>query len=380
PPLQPAAPTTAEMAPVGDRAQMNVSWVAPDNNGDAISGYQLQVLQGSSVVQTISVAAGKTSQAVVVDTSTTSYTYQVRAQNKADWGPWSDASAPRRGVIKPDTPPRPSAAAGDGRLTLSGYQLSESQLNGASTGETSYQFNLNKGGGWQSNWDGKTITGLNNGTSYSVSVRAVANVDGKNYISDPSAASAAQTPYGVPPAPSVTAKNNGQSITFSWNPSGNNGSAIDAARISINGGGWQSVSANSSTTVGNGYQQSYSIRVQVHNKAGWSGDGTASARTSDPPAPRVWVTQGSRDPQGCVNGCMNFYVNWQNLNIGTYNVKCYSSAYPGGVSNYTYSINFDGNGGKEIACHQGRDGVDVWVDIIGWGGGVDTEKNYWPRP
>ena len=379
PPLAPAAPTTSEMAPVGDRAQMNVVWNPPNDNGDSIDGYQLDVMQGSSVVNTIAVGAGKTSQAVVVDTSTTAYTYRVRAENKAGWGANSPASEPRRGVIKPATPPRPSADAGDGRVTLSGYQLSQSQLNGASTGETSYQFNLNKGGGWQSNWDGKTISGLNNGTSYSVSVRAVATVDGKQYISDGSAASNAVTPYGIPPRPNVSATNNGQSITFSWSGNGNNGAALDQARVSVNGGGWQPVAVNGSTTVGNGYNQTHSIRVQVHNAAGWSGDGTASRSTSAPPQPKVWVTQGAA-AGSCVNGCRQFVVNFENLNIGAYDVRCYSSMYPGGVSNYNYRVNFNGNGAQQIGCWTGRDGQDVWVDILGWGGGVDTQKHFWPRP
>ncbi|MGW8482240.1 Ig-like domain-containing protein [Microbacterium sp. NPDC055903] len=379
PPAQPAPPTTAEMQAVPPRAQMMVSWVAPNDNGDAIDGYQLEVYNGSTRVQTINVAAGSTSQAVVVDTSTTAYTYKVRAQNKADWGAWSDASAPRRGVIKPDTPPRPTATTGDGWIKLSGYQLSASQLNGASAGETSYQFNLNKGGGWQSNWDGTTISGVSNGQSYSVSVRAVATVDGKQYISDGSAGSNSVTPYGIPPAPNVSAQNNGQSITFSWSGNGNNGAALDQARISVNGGGWQSVNVNGSTTVGNGYGQSHSIRVQVHNAAGWSSDGTASRSTSAPPQPRVWVTQG--DLAGsCVNGCAKFVVHWENLNIGNQTVKCYSSAYPNGVSNYTYSVNFNGNGSAQIGCYLGRDGIEAWVDILGWGGGADTEKSWWPRP
>ncbi|GAB3598350.1 Ig-like domain-containing protein [Microbacterium tumbae] len=382
PPAAPAAPTTAELEPVGDRAQMQVNWVAPDDNGDAIDGYQVDVFNGSTRVQTISVAAGKTSQTVVVNTSTTAYTYKVRAQNKADWGGWSDASAPRRGVIKPATPSKPTAAAGDTTLTLTpaSYQLSASQLNGASAGETSYQYNLNKGGGWQSNWDGTTISGLSNGTAYSVSVRAVATVDGKQYISDGSAGSNSVTPFGLPQAPNVSATNNGQSITFSWSPNGNNGSAIDQARIKVDGGGWQSVNANGSRTVGNGYSETHSIEVQVHNARGWSSSATASRKTSDPPQPRVWVTQGSMGDSGCVNGCVKFVVHWENLSIGSTGVKCYSSNYPGGVSSGTYSVNFDGSGSKEIGCYLGRDGVQAWVDIQGWGDGVDTEKSDWPRP
>ena len=36
PPLAGSAPTTAELAPVGDQAQMQVNWATPPANGDAI--------------------------------------------------------------------------------------------------------------------------------------------------------------------------------------------------------------------------------------------------------------------------------------------------------------------------------------------------------
>ncbi|MFE6736607.1 Ig-like domain-containing protein [Microbacterium sp. NPDC057650] len=377
PPAKPAVPTTAELAAVGDRAQMQVNWKAPDDNGDSIDGYELQVINGSRVVQTLPVPAGSTSQAVVVDTSTTAYTYKVRAQNRSNWGDWSDASAPRRAAIKPGTPGTPSVSAGDKQLdvTKASYTLAAGDLNGASTTEMRYEYSLNNGG-WQSNWNGSTIA-ASNGTPYTVRIRAVANVDGKDYISDPSGSSASRTPFGIPPAPNVSATNNGTSITFRWSPNGDNGSDITGARISVDGGGWQSVSSNSSTTAGNGYSQSHSIRVQVQNARGWSGDGSASARTNDPPPPRVWVTQGSAT-SSCVNGCRKFVVNWENLNIGSQTVYCRADY--GAVSDYPYTINFNGSGRQEIGCWQGRDGVNVWVDISGWGDSQDTEPNYWPRP
>ncbi|UJP09190.1 Ig-like domain-containing protein [Microbacterium sp. KUDC0406] len=380
PPLAPAAPTTSELAAVGDRAQMEVTWKAPDDNGDSIDGYQVQVIRGSSVVQTIAVAAGKTSQAVVVDTSTTAYTYKVRAQNRSDWGDWSPASAARRAAIKPGTPGTPSVTAGDQKLTVtaSSYTLAESDMNGASKSEMTYQYSLN-GGGWKSDWNGTTISGVKNNTEYKVRIRAVASVSGKDYISDASGSSAGRTPFGKPPAPTVSAKNNGQSITFSWHDNGTNGAAI-TTQINVDGNGWKNASNNGSTTVGNGYSQNHKISVRTHNKAGYSDPASKSASTSAPPSPRVWVTEGPLDPQACVNGCADFKVNWENLNIGSKKVKCYSSAYPGGVSSYTYDVNFNGSGSKVISCHQGRDGVDVWVDIIGWGDSVDTEKHFWPRP
>jgi len=71
-PDAPGQPSTQRLQSVGSQAQMQVSWNAPAANGGPISGYQLDALQGSNVVKTVSVPAGQTSQAVVIPTSTTS--------------------------------------------------------------------------------------------------------------------------------------------------------------------------------------------------------------------------------------------------------------------------------------------------------------------
>ncbi len=60
-------------------------------------------------------------------------------------------------------------------------------------------------------------------------------------------------------------------------------------------------------------------------------------------------------------------------------VQCYSDNY-GLVVSSQYTINFDGSGSQQVSCYVGRDGQDVWVDILGWGDGVDTEKRFWARP
>ncbi len=72
-------------------------------------------------------------------------------------------------------------------------------------------------------------------------------------------------------------------------------------------------------------------------------------------------------------------MNWQNLNIGNATVTCHSSN-SGRIEDLQYTVNFDGSGSKQLGCYVGRDGQDVWVDILGWGGAVDTEKRFWARP
>jgi hypothetical protein len=119
PPLAAAAPTTQELAPVGNQAQMQVNWATPNNNGDAIDSYQLEVYEGATLVRTITPGAGATSQAVTVPTSETPYTYRIRSTNKAGWSEWSPMSAPRRGVNKPGAPTGVSVREGNQSLTVS---------------------------------------------------------------------------------------------------------------------------------------------------------------------------------------------------------------------------------------------------------------------
>ncbi|WP_439591901.1 Ig-like domain-containing protein [Microbacterium sp.] len=375
PPLAGGAPTTTELQPVGNQAQMQVSWQTPPANGDAIDAYELQVWEGATLQRTLTPGAASNSQAVVVPTSESPYTYRIRGHNKAGWGEWSAMSAPRRGVVPPGAPQITGVAAGDRQLTVS---YTPGARNGATTSEISFQYRLN-GGGWAGFPGNGVIGGLANGTPYTVEMRAVATVSGQTYAGAVSNG-VRETPYGTPRAPDAGARNLGTSVEVSWNSSGsNNGRPIQTTQIRIDGGGWQDVGANGSRTVGNGYQETHSIDVRAQDSLGnWSPVASASARTNDPPAPQVWVTQG--DAAGsCVNGCRRYVVHWENLNIGNRTVECYSSN-DGQIGNFQYTINFNGSGSQQLGCFVGRDGQDVWVDILGWGDGVDTEKRFWARP
>lgn len=381
PPAQAGAPTTTELSPVGDQAQMQVSWAAPNNNGDAISRYQLQVLEGGTTVRTIGVPAGQTSQAVTVPTSEAGYTYIVRAENKAGWGQWSSPSAERRAAIRPDAPATPSISAGDRSITItSNYALTADQRNGARDSEISYQYRLNSSGNWIP-LTNTTIGGLANGGSYTVQIRGLSNTGTGSYTGAESAASAAAVPFGKPNTPTASASGLTTQVRLGWDASGSaNGRTIQVVQVSIDGGGWQNVGLSGTQDVGNDYEQVHTIKVKAMDTEGqWSDvSSEAAGRSSDRPQPRVWVTQGGA-AGSCVNGCRKFVVHWENLNIGTYDVQCVVQG-KGAIGGYRYSVNFNGNGSKELSCYQGRDGVDVWADIVGWGDDVDTEKQFWPRP
>ncbi|WP_337002584.1 MULTISPECIES: Ig-like domain-containing protein [unclassified Microbacterium] len=376
PPKAAAAPTTQQLDPVDNQAQMQVQWVAPDKNGDAIDSYQLEVISNGQTVRTITPGAQATSQAVVVPTSESAYTYRIRAHNKAGWGDWSPASAPRRGVTAPGAPTSLKVVKENDRALQISYN--EGSRNGAKTSEVSYQYRLN-GGTW-TGLSGTTIGGLTNGQNYTVELRAVATVDGVTY-SGAVSNSATGNPYGPPKAPAASARPLTTQVELNWNASGSpNGRSISVVQISIDGGGWENVGISGTRNVGNGYNQGYSIKVRAQDAAGqWTSEASASASSGPPPAPRAWVTRGTAGnwPGQCTDGtCAKFVINTSNFPGGDYQVWCNSNAPSAGprfAGGGTWSI--PSNGAVEISCFHGMGGrgYEVWVTI----GGTDYEHRQW---
>ena len=374
PPLAAAAPTTQELAPVNNQAQMQVNWNTPDRNGDAIDAYQLEVREGGSVVRTVTPGAQANSQAVVVPTSESAYTYRIRAHNKAGWGAWSEQSAPRRGVTAPGAPTSLRVVAERDRSLEIAY--TEGSRNGAKSGEVAYQYRLN-GGGWTGVPGNRIIGGLTNGSNYTVEVRGVATVDGVTYAGAVSN-SAAGSPYGAPHTPSAGATGLATQVQLSWNATGSpNGRNITTVQISVDGGGWQGVGISGSTTVGNGYNQGHSIRVRAQDAAGqWTAEASASAQSGPPPAPRAWVTRGTPVSNSqCNDGtCATFTVNVRDFPPGNYSMSCNSDA-PAGYrfANYS-SVSVPASGAFGLSCFHGYGGrAQVWVTI----NGTDYERTNW---
>ncbi len=372
PPMTAAAPTTTEIQGVGNQAQMQVSWTPPNNNGDAISTYELQVWEGSTLRNTITPGASARSQAVTVPTSETPYTYRIRSYNKAGWSEWSPMSAPRRGVNKPGAPTGVSVREGDQSLTVS---YAPGSRNGAKDSEIAYQYTLNGGGSWAGLPGNNVISGLSNGTNYTVQLRAVATVDGVVY---PGAVSngAQGNPLGPLRQPQVSAGQNAKSVTFNWNANGSaNGRPISTVRIRIDGGGWQNVGATGSTTVGDGYSQRHTIQVEVTDSAGRQITSGVVEQTSGPkPPPRAWVTStGDANGQpNCNDGtCAYFYVTARGFDPGqSLSIRCNNNdAVYGGEWSGPHSLVVDGNGNGErpLPCYLGnrRGVIEVWVMING---------------
>lgn len=371
PPGATSAPSASTAPSVGSQAQMNVSWAAAPQNGDAIAEYQLRVMRGGEPVTTISTGTAR-SQTVTVATHTTEYTFLVRARNKAGWGEWSAASAPLRAFGSPGAPTITGTTENNGYVTVS-YSLSNT--NGASASEIRYEYSVN-GGAFSRNWDGTRIN-AGNGTSNVIRVRAYSVVGGQESQPGPSSSGTKELiPYGPVNTPGASARNNGTSVTLGWSAPADNGRGIQVMQISVNGGGWQNVGRDGTTTAGNGYQQTHSIRVRAMDTEGqWSSEASASARTNDPPVPRAWTSKGSF-VSGCSgSGCYKLVINTNDaFQGGSYNIECMNNGAVFGT-NAGYKVSIPSNGRVELNCYNGYAG-NKSVRIIGGNPSV-TEPVYW---
>ncbi len=381
PPGASGAPTSTLLAPVGNQAQMQVNWNQPAANGDPISGYELRVLQGVSIVKTIAVGAGQTSQAVVVDTSTTNYTFDVRAHNKAGWGAYSPASAPRRGVTAPSAPTAVAASEGNNQV---GVTWTAGANNGAAAGEVRYEYSVN-GGGWLGNWvnggnGGAGTIGngqVNNNGSYTIRVRAVSTVDGSTFASGASAASNAVAPYGQIGNPSARATASDRTITMTWSSPAANGRPVTTEINTGDGRGWRTAAASGSESYNLGYSTTRTLSVRT-SAAGSStttaSDSATTVAPPPPPNPRAVVSRGSsaQGQPGCSSSaCAFFKVTTSDFPAGDYRYKCMVDGRQ--FNNWEGPVYFPANGTTQLECYLGGPGKPVWVVL----NGTRYETSYW---
>ena len=180
----------------------------------------------------------------------------------------------------PPTPVAPSAPTGIVITPSSGSLSVKFTAGAAGTSPiTTYKYSLNGGTTWATRQSGTTaspiaITGLVNGTTYSVSIRAVSLVaDGT--ASTAISASLANAP-ATPTIGSATA-NAGRTATVTWTLGSNGGSAITSHVVTayLNGSGTaaKTVTVNGATAVttsvtGLTVGGSYTFKVQARNAYG----------------------------------------------------------------------------------------------------------------
>ncbi|MGM7667905.1 Ig-like domain-containing protein [Microbacterium sp. A93] len=375
-PGAPEAPATAPLDQVGAQAQMRVSWNRPAANGDPVSAYQLRILRGGNVVETL--AASTTSQAVTVSTSESTYTFQIRALNKAGWGGWSGVSAERRGVVAPGAPTAVAATAGDNTVTVT---YAAGPRNGARADEVNYQYRVGSGA-WRGDWDGALIGNghVNNNGTYSIQVRAVATVDGSTYVGAASQPSGAVAPSGPPGEPIVTGTNEGKTIVWRWTLPNRNGSDLRvrwAEYNAIDGGrpdesawsAWSNWNPGAGSYTGNyGFNQFAGFFVQVQDREGRTSETFERGMSNMPQIQFGSVTKGSKyTGADCTTVCNFVRLNtWEGFPAGEYTVECLVDGvrFP---APHVPSVHYIAAGSSiEPGCWRGDERGEVTVKLWGF--------------
>jgi len=363
-PEPPAAPTTNRLTPVGNQAQLEVLWKAPTNNGSTISAYQVQVLQGGSVVNTLDVDPTTERQVINLATSTTEYAFKVRAQNKAGWGDWSDASASRRAFVAPGVPSSVSLSTPSNNSAVK-ITHGAAAGNGANAGEIGYEYLLT-GGAWTTLPADGVVGGLTNGRPYTVQVRAYTSLDGVRYDGEPTAASNTAIPYGPVKSPAAKVTVSGTTLTYNWTVPAENGRAI-TTQIRIDGGAWQTVGSSSSRAIDVGYSHKGTLDVKVSDTEGQTASASDSATTGakpPPPKPTATTVKGADHQEAgwCTSAsCAYMAMDVSNWPAGDYSVRCNENHYNDPSSWRT--VHIPANGRVQLSCFFGWPGAQAWIDI-----------------
>lgn len=246
----PGAPTITNVSPGGDGTSLVVTFVAGFNGGTSISDYEYALSPGENTTNFGAyVSSGTTSPFTVSGLqSGSAYTVQLRAKNSAGYGP---GSAFRTGVTlaRPNAPVISTLAPSDQQLTVT-YTAYTDATNGGSP-ISKIEYSTDNGSTWTNAGtlaNPFVISGLTNGTSYSVKLRAT-NAIGVSSAS----ASVTGVPAAAPTAPrAVTVSAGQESVSVSWSaPSSNNGSEItgySARAYTASTGGSPAATCSSTTT------------------------------------------------------------------------------------------------------------------------------------
>lgn len=270
---RPAQPATPRVTEVRDRTVV-LSWDAPANNGEPITGYRVTAQPGGQVRECASTTC-------TIDglTNDVEYTFTVAARNAVDWSLPSLPSAKVRPDAVPTAPGTPTLGFGDGRLEAAWAPA-------ASTGSpiTSYTVEVSPRpavgpASFEVTGTSTVITGLENGTSYGVRVRA------NNRAPEPGPWSeyAREVPARAPDAPVVTARRVdtplGGVVELEWTEQGSGGDPIRGYRVAFTGGPGVLDHPGGTTARLTGARNgaTYTFEVRAHNKAGEGVPGIATA-------------------------------------------------------------------------------------------------------
>ena len=308
----PAAAGAAVPNPATTRA-ITVSWGADDDNGSQISDYTVTEYKSTSsggpwtVASTVGPeqpgsfggGSGSYQQSFTVNNDGTWYEYTITATNAAGASPESSKSSSVQGAAPPDAPanlsaldhPSGSDAGYNGAIHV---DFTVPEPNSAQLSSVEYGINATSvSGTWNSPGTpgasvDESIGGLTNGTGYAVYVRGCNDAG----LCGPWAGPSGQvTPYGPPNPPTVSAQQNGTSITFSWSGGGGNGRPVSSYYVCFDGGSCESTGANS-VTKSYGNSQTHTVTAYVVDSAGQQSSTANASATTVAASPSVKVVEG----------------------------------------------------------------------------------------
>ncbi|MBD9698712.1 fibronectin type III domain-containing protein [Flavimobilis sp. GY10621] len=280
----PDVPTGLTVGAVGNRT-VELSWLAPAANGTPITGYVVVDQTGKER------SCASTSCTMTELKNGTEYTFRVRAVNEIGSSELSAPVGPATPDTLPEAPAAPQVKFGDGELKVTWNQP-------ATEGSPVAKYRIElRGTGAPGVVDEtaltRTFTGLRNGESYSVRVRAVSSRDQEG----PWSPIVTEVPAGVPGAPVVTATRSNDSkighgvVNVRWDKAPDNGAPIKSYAVTATpegGGSTVTGTLTGETTallegVRNGV--TYTVRVVATNKAGEGAPGRTTVRTWVAPSP-----------------------------------------------------------------------------------------------
>jgi len=280
----PDAPTNVVGTP--GTGQVVVTWSLPLSNGGAvITSYTITAVGGASF--TVS-GASVTTYTFTGLTNGTAYTFTVYATNSVGNSPVSAASSAVTPRAIADAPT--SLVATHGNTTAS-IAFTPGSTNGGTL--SNYKYSTDGGTNFTAFSPAQTsspvsITGLTNGTTYSVKLKAVTEVgDGT------ASAAVSVTPSTVSGAPtSVSGTHGNTQVALTWSaPSSTGGAAIDyyTAYYSTDGTNYttfgSTFSSTSGTVTGLTNGTAYTFKITAHNLNGNSALSTASSAVTPSTVP-----------------------------------------------------------------------------------------------
>ncbi len=294
----PAAPVPPRIGEVRDRTVV-LSWTAPDNRNEQITEYRVTAQPGS-VVKTCA------STTCTIDglTNDVEYTFTVAAKNRVGWSEESPRSAPARPDTVPDAPTGLVLQFGDGSIRASwqparssgspvkGYEV---WLFGDRTNVTQLEPSTSR-----------TFSGLTNGSSYQVRVRAVNSQTEPGPWSD-TATMIPAGPPGAPPELSAARVDTplGGQINVSWGEAEPNGRPVRNYLLTIRGSGGGEGIVVSPSERSFAFRQArngeeYTFEVRAESEAGTSAASKVTASTYGLPGVPGTPTAKALTGQGSV--------------------------------------------------------------------------------